>query len=377
MKILHVGQMIGGIGVYIRNTITAADGSIDYVIVSGKDDQNKLVMKDGKVIKEYKVDLYRELSLKDLKGLFQIIRIIRNEKPDLIHCHSAKGGFLGRWAGWLCHVTTLYTPHAYSFLSSQKQVKKRLFTILERLARHDSYMLACSGSERELGIKEVHYNESHALVWHNSVPDALSVVEKEEAERGTDTVFKVCCVGRPCYQKNTLFLIEVLKKVVEEIPDTKCYLLGVGYYSPDLEKVQMLIKQYGLEENIEMTPWLPQKETFEYIRNSDIYLTVSRYEGLPLSVIEAMSLGCPVIASDVPGNVDCVKNGTNGYLLPSDASVFASRIIYLYRHPEVRKEMGVRSRELFEQHFCIDTQIKKLLKIYSEAVETSRNKNRK
>lgn len=361
MKILHIGQMIGGIGVYIRNTITAADTSIDYVIVSGKGDQNKPVVKDGRVIKEYKIDLYRELSLKDLKGLFQIIRIIREEKPDLIHCHSAKGGFLGRWAGWLCQVTTLYTPHAYSFLSSQKQFKKRIFIILERLARHNSYMLACSSSERELGIKEVHYDESHALVWHNSVPDALRVIDKEKENEGS---FKVCCIGRPCYQKNTLFLIEVVRKVVEKIPNVKFYLLGVGYYSPDLKEVQGLIKQYALEEKMEMIPWLPQKDTFEYMMNSDVYLTVSRYEGLPLSVIEAMSLGCPIVASDVPGNVDCVRNGQNGWLLPLKIEMFASKIVYLYSHPEERKEMGRRSRELFEQHFCIDTQNEKLLEIY-------------
>lgn len=364
MKILHVGQMIGGIGVYIRNTITAADASIDYVIVSGKEDQNKPVMKDGKVIKEYKIDLYRELSLKDLKGLFQMIRIIRKEKPDLIHCHSAKGGFLGRWAGCLCHVKTLYTPHAYSFLSSQGEIKKKLFMFLERLARLNSDMLACSVSERELGMKEVHYREPHALVWNNSVPDAWNVVEKKEKEM--DSCFKVCCVGRPCYQKNTLFLIEVVKMVVEKIPNTKFHLLGVGYYSPDLEQVKTLIKQYRLENNIEMTPWLPQKETFEYMMNADVYLTVSRYEGLPLSVIEAMSLGCPVVASDVPGNVDCVKSGVNGFLLPLEAELFALKIIYLYTHPEVRKRMGEYSRGLFERSFCIDTQIKGLLKIYAE-----------
>ena len=369
MRILHVGQMIGGIGVYIRNTITAADGSIDYVIVSGKDDQNKPVMKNGKVIKEYKIDLYRELSLKDLKGFFQIVRIIREEKPDLVHCHSAKGGFLGRWAGWLCHVKTLYTPHAYSFLSSKKQLKKRVFTILERLARHNSYMLACSASERELGVKEVHYNESHALVWHNSVPDVLQMINKEKEK---DDSFRICCVGRPCYQKNTLFLVEVVRKVVEKIPNVKFYLLGVGYYSPDLEEMQKIIKQYALEDRIEMVSWLPQKDMFRYMMNSDVYLTVSRYEGLPLSVIEAMSLGCPVVASNVPGNVDCVKSGINGYLLPLETDAFTSNILYLYTHSEERIKMGRSSRELFEQYFCIDTQIEKLLGIYFNKVGANR-----
>lgn len=363
MKILHIGQMIGGIGVYIRNTVAAADGSISYVIVSGKNDHNKPVMKDGKEIKEYKIDLYRELSLKDVKGLFQIIGIIRKEKPDLIHCHSAKGGFLGRWAGWLCGVTTMYTPHAYSFLSSQGRLKKKLFTILERLARHRSYMLACSESERELGMKEVHYDKEHALVWNNSVPDALKMIEGWE-KREEREYFKICCVGRPCYQKNTLFLVDVARKVMDKIPKARFYLLGVGYYSPDLEEVQKRIRQYGLEDKIELLSWLPQKESLAYMADMDVYLTVSRYEGLPLSVIEAMSLECPVVASEVPGNVDCVEDGANGWLLPLESDEFAMKIVYLYEHPKEKKEMGRCSRELFERRFCMDTQIGKLLEIY-------------
>ncbi len=171
MKIIHLGQMVGGISVYIKNTVLSLAGDIDFVIVSGKEDKNSPLVVNGVEIREHKIDLYREPSLRDLKGLWQAIRIIRRERPDVIHCHSAKGGFIGRIAGWMCGVPTLYTPHAYSFLSTQSGAKRKIFRALERIARLNSYMLACSGSERELGRSQVGYKDSKALLWNNSVPD--------------------------------------------------------------------------------------------------------------------------------------------------------------------------------------------------------------
>lgn len=178
--------------------------------------------------------------------------------------------------------------------------------------------------------------------------------------------FRICYIGRPCYQKNIQFLIEVARSVINEIPCTRFYLLGVGYYSPDLEEIQSLINKYSLGSYIELVDWLPQDEIFDYVQKSDIYISTSRYEGLPLSVIEAMSLGAPIIASNVLGNVDCVFDGDNGYLLPFEVKLFVEKIVLLYNDDELRKRMGARSRELFLEHFCIDSQIDKLKQIYEK-----------
>ncbi|MFR9500379.1 MAG: glycosyltransferase [Rikenellaceae bacterium] len=171
MKILHIGQMVGGISVYIKNTTTLLSGDIEFVIASGRADNNKPVEVNGVTIREYKIDLYRELSLKDFKALWQAVQIIRRERPSVVHCHSAKGGFIGRIAGFVCGVPTLYTPHAYSFLSTDNSAKRMIFLFLEKFTRLNSYMLACSDSERELGRDRVGYKETKALLWNNSVPD--------------------------------------------------------------------------------------------------------------------------------------------------------------------------------------------------------------
>lgn len=175
----------------------------------------------------------------------------------------------------------------------------------------------------------------------------------------------ICYIGRPSFQKNTFFLIDVVKGVHEKYPELKFKLLGVGYYSPDLKQLKDMIHEQNLEEVIELLPWLNHEETLSYVQRALFYLTVSRYEGLPLAVIEAMSLGKAIIASDVLGNKDCVVNNENGFLLPLDCDAFVKSIIKLATDKELRAEMGQASRNIFENRFLIDKQIKKLQQIYN------------
>lgn len=126
MKALHIGQMIGGLDIYIRNSIiyNKVEGN-EYVIVCGKDDKHQPVIRNGIEVKEYPISLFRSLNpLNDLKALREAVKIIRKEKPDVIHCHSAKDGIIGRTAGWITGVKAFYTPHAFSYLCTPSRLKR-------------------------------------------------------------------------------------------------------------------------------------------------------------------------------------------------------------------------------------------------------------
>lgn len=365
MKIMHIGQMIGGLDIYIRNSImNCKDELMEFVIVCGKDDKHQPVIRKGKAIREHHISLYRNLNpLHDFTGFLQVIRCIVKEKPDIIHCHSAKGGIFGRVAGWLTGKKTFYTAHAFSFLCTSSHLKRQIFLFLERLTKMNAYLLACSESERMMGIQEVKYSEDHALLWHNSVPD-INLPPEGNCRQPQDPY--ICYIGRPCYQKNTLFLTEVMKQVKARGCPLKLQLLGVGYYSSELAELKEAIKNNGLKDTISLQPWISHDECLQLVKQSMFYISTSRYEGLPLSIIEAMSLGKAIIASDVVGNKDCVSNGINGYLLPLQASLFAEKIVMLWKDEKKRKELETESRKIFVSDFCIDTQIDKLFMIYNK-----------
>ena len=157
-------------------------------------------------------------------------------------------------------------------------------------------------------------------------------------------------------------------KLVHEInPDIKFRLLGVGYYSPLLEKVKQKITDYHLESVVEMLPWLSHEETMTYVNESLFYLSVARYEGLPLAVLEAMSLGKAIVASKVTGNIDCVKDGYNGLLVDIDNPYkMRDAICKMIEDEVLRKDCGRNSRKLFEYDFTIEKRIHLLEEIYKK-----------
>lgn len=381
MKILHIGNLKSGIDTYVRNTVALASDKFEFVIVNGADDNSKPYMRHGKQVKTYSIDMYRALNpVKDMKAVMQAIKIIKKEKPNLVHCHSAKGGVIGRFAAFFTGTKVVYTAHAFSFLSAESAKKKQVFLLLEKIAKLNSYLLACSGSERELGIKVVGFKIKKAFAWNNAVPDVdkgltrisqISRISSQKNESSDLPVPKVgeryiTSIGRPSYQKNPLFMVEVAHGIHLKHPDIKFYLLGVGFYSPMLEDMKKLIHQYDMDDTFYLLPWLSHEETLKYVKGSLLYFMTSLYEGLPISVIEAMSLGKAIVASDVLGNKDCVKDGYNGYLLPLKEVVFVEKMNDLIENDEKRKEMEKNSRSYFESDFFIDNRIKALEEIYTE-----------
>lgn len=361
MKILHVGQMIGGLDIYIRNSIVYNKADNEYVIVCGKADKHEVVMRNGKTVKEYHISLYRSLNpWSDLMALLQTIKIIRREKPDIIHCHSAKGGVIGRIAGWVTVTKTCYTPHAFSFLCTPSKVKRNIYLAIERMTKFKAYVLACSESEQKMAQDDVGYDEEHALVWHNAVPDAA--LEKGK-EISIDASY-ACYIGRPSYQKNVMFLLDVVNEVRNRGSNLKFILFGVGFHSPELQEVKDKIATLHLKDIIMLMPWISHADCIEYVRESYFYVTTALYEGLPLAVIEAMSVGKAIIASDVVSNKDCVSDGVNGYLLPLQVNDFADKVIELANNNSLRKQMSDESREIFLTDFFIDKRIGLLQDLY-------------
>ena len=364
MKILHIGNLKSGIDTYVRNTVALASDDFEFVIVNGADDKNEPYMRHGKPLKQYTIDMYRKLNpWMDMRAVVQAMRVIRKEKPDLVHCHSAKGGVIGRFAAVLTGRKSAYTAHAFSFLSAKSAKKQRVFLLLEKMARLNSVLIGCSDSERDLAVEKVGYRPDKAFTWSNAIP-AIKLEDIVEPNGLNPNERFVISIGRPSYQKNPLLMVEIMKRVHGKHPDVKFYLIGVGFYSPMLDETKALVNKYGLDDFFVLVPWLSHVETLGYLRYAKVYLTTSLYEGLPIAVLEAMAMGKAIVSSDVIGNRDCVKDGKNGVLLPMDADKMADAICRLLEDEALRRNMGEASLRLFEKDFLIDNRIGDLESIY-------------
>ena len=362
IKILHIARPLAGVGVYISLLAKNLDDRFQNTIVCNKNDKN-IELKDryGNELETYHVDIIRNINLVyDIKCFIKIIKIIKKVNPDIIHCHSAKSGILGRIAGLIMKKKTFYTPHAYSYLSLETKFKMFLFKMIELFfGLFPSFTLACSKSEYNKAIFDLKINKSKVFLWENSIEDIKGV----KNTKFKDNSF-ICSIGRPSYQKNTLLLVKSILEIKRNIPDIHLVILGVGFYSPSLVIIEEFIKDNDLENNITLIPWLNRDESLSILKESILFISTSRYEGLSYATLEALALSKPCILTNVDGNREVVKEGVNGFLTEENVEDISKKTIEVLSNIELIKFMASKSREKYQESYSINNNIKSLEKLY-------------
>lgn len=343
-KVVHVLHSVGGVEVYLRLLSNNIDNEkIEFVIIQ-QEDSNRPVFtyKDGKQIVDYKIPIQREINLfKDVLCVIKTIKILFKEKPNVIHAHSAKGGIIARVASLFYNVPVLHTPHAYSYLSAESEIKRKLFLFIERVFRRiNSFLLATSDSERQRGIENVGYKKEKTFVFHNSIKPIEEILELEDLKKEFNLPERyICTVGRPSFQKNIEMMVQVLFELKKSIEDIHLVIMGVGEYSPRKESIEKLILELGLDENVTLVNWIEREKILSIIKGSKLYISTSRYEGLPYSIIESLALGKACVVTKCDGNKDLIQTGINGYVIDQgNIREMVDKIENLYMNDEIRKK---------------------------------------
>ncbi|WP_347172978.1 glycosyltransferase [Polaribacter uvawellassae] len=367
IKIIHIARPVAGVGVYIslltkhinKNKFSNA------IICNTNDEIIELLDTNNQKINTHHANLIRKINLiNDVKTFFQIVKILKKERPDIIHCHSAKAGILGRLAGAYLKITTFYTPHAYSYLSAEGKLKKRFFKKLEKLLGIlPSKTIACSESEYIRATTDINITKDKVLLWRNSIEDVF-VSDKLPIPEALPEEF-ICTIGRVSYQKNIELLIESIKIVKKTNTAIHLVILGAGLYSPLLNKVNLLIEKHSLKDNITIIPWLSRTETLAILQHSKFYVSSSRYEGLPYALLEALALKKPCIVTDVDGNKDVIKDTFNGFVTLENPEDIAQKINILIENKELLKQFSINARKEYETRYVIDKNIILLENLYN------------
>jgi glycosyltransferase involved in cell wall biosynthesis len=365
-KIAHIARPIYGVGVYISLLTKHIDNeSFSNVLICNTQD-NIIEPKDklGDIIKIHHANIFRKIHpIKDFITLLTIIKILKKENPDIIHCHSAKAGILGRIAGFFLKKKTFYTPHAYSYLSQKTKARRMLFKFIERTISYlPAKTLACSNSEYIRAKKELKINKTKLCLWNNSIEEKISL-SKVKLLEGLPQEY-ICTIGRPSYQKNTELLVRSIIEVKKLIKNIHLVILGTGLNSPSLEKIKNLIKENQLESNITIIPWLERLQTLKILKNSLFYVSTSRYEGLSYSLIEALALNKACIVTNVDGNKDLIIDKENGFVVSENELKIADKIHLLVIDHQLRIEMSEKAKILFIDKYTINKNISKLQEIY-------------
>lgn len=368
IKIVHILHSLGGVDVYLRLINKNINSELfENIIIHGEKDTKKAFSdKNGNILKEYLIPIFREISfLNDLKSIYFTYTILKREKPQLIHAHSAKGGLIGRFLGKILGINVLFTPHAFSFLSEQKKLKRMIFLSIEKLTVFDnSYVLATSNSEKNRALREVKYPKQRTLLFTNSIEPITNLCSSSLKKTWNDEY--ICTVGRPSFQKNIELMIRVLAEV-NKVKKIHLVVMGVGLHLHDnLIKVEKLIEDLNMHNNVTLLKWTERDDVFQIIKNSKFYISTARYEGLPYSIIESFALGKPAVVSDCDGNKDLVQDGYNGFIVKNENIIeYRDKIVNLLTNDKLLEELSVNALKSFYENYNIVKNIKYLEEIYS------------
>ncbi|MDD4998213.1 MAG: glycosyltransferase family 4 protein [Syntrophales bacterium] len=294
-------------------------------------------------------ELVRDLSpLSDLSAFLSLVRMIRHEKPQIVHTHTSKAGFLGRWAAWLCRVPIIvHTPHGHVFWGYFGPYRTRLFIALERWsARITTNLVMLTEREKADHLRlRIAPDEKFAVI-HSGIdlsrfrPDPARKAEIRSALEIPSESIVVATVGRLTAVKGQDTLIRAIAECLRQGEKVFLLILGEGELRSDLEA---LSAELGISEAVRFLGW--RSDVASVIDACDIFCLPSLNEGMGKAIVEAMAMGKPVIASDVGGIPDLVIPGENGILVPpGDSNALAKAILNLRDHPEMSVKMGKQGR---------------------------------
>ncbi|MET9972029.1 glycosyltransferase [Streptomyces sp. NPDC006356] len=263
--------------------------------------------------------------------VWQLARVVRGVRPDLVHAHSAKAGLAARLAvrGSL---PTVFQPHAWSFEAADG-ILARLALGWERFgARWATRVLCVSEAERRTGVRSGIDAPWHVV--HNGVDTVRFRPEGDSVRSGAGPL--VVCVGRLCRQKGQDVLLAAWPEVVRQVPGARLVLVGDG---PDAERLRA-----GAPGAVEFAG--ATADSARWYRAADVVVLPSRWEGMALAPLEAMACGRPVVVTDVDGAGESLPPGhpPNCLVPPEDPGALARALTALLLDEPLRAALGARGR---------------------------------
>jgi glycosyltransferase involved in cell wall biosynthesis len=243
----------------------------------------------------------------------------------------------------------------------------------EKMLERSNKIIAVSDFTRRELLQYYEVKEDKIRVIHNGVDvDKFKPATdklKAKAELGFNPEDKaILSVGRLYARKGLFTLIESMALVTRKFKNATFIIAGKGL-SNEMKKLVSYAAKLGVKDNIVFTGYFPDKKLPRLYQAADVFAFSTFYENLPFAVLEALSTGLPVVTTNVGGIPEMIQNGRNGFLVqPFNSREIADRILYYLEHPAAASEMGFLARKTILERFDWRLIVKKVLKVYDEAL---------
>ncbi len=374
MKILYVSNVRSHIGQFHTSFINLLKENGHTIDVSCFDNSADKDGFDFKSINKFHfIPLQRSPYKKEnIKAIKQLKELIIKEKYDIIHCHTPMGAVAARVAAKQAksNAKVLYTAHGFHFFKGAPTKNWMFFYPVEKLLAHyTDKLITINQEDYDLAVTKK-FKVKDGVVKVNGVgvdlskfsvatPQAKAELRKEYGF--ADDEFILIYPADYSYRKNHEMLFEAVYKLKEQIPTIRVLMPG---QQQKLAEYTEMVKQLGIEKHIDMLGY--RRDIPKLITLSDVSVSTSRQEGLPVNLIEALAIGKPIVATDVRGNGDLVENGVNGYKIElNNSDQMAEKLLKIYKDKEIAQEMGKNAVEMSKK-YSIQKVNESLVDIYKE-----------
>ena len=321
-------------------------------------------------------ELGRDISLaKDIKAFFGLYSIIRRERPDIVHTHTAKAGALGRLAAILSGVPVkIHTFHGHVFDGYFDPFKARIFVLIEKFLGlfTDKVITVSSGVKADiidrLGV--VSDSKSAVIPLGFELERFLYCGNRHGEFRRrlglSEGTLLIGIVGRLVPIKNHLMFLDSAKEMLNKRPkaDVRFIIIGNGESEKYVKEYSVKI---GISGHVIFTGWI--EDLVPVYADLDVVALTSLNEGTPVSIIEAMASARPVVATAVGGVMDLINDGENGFLVDTgDSAKFADRLITLMDDRSLRSNMGANGRRSVSAVYSKTRLLSDIKKLYQECL---------
>ena len=369
---------VGGPALHVAYlTAELADRGYDTTLVAGtvgRGEESMAFVADAKGVRVEVIDeLHRNISpLRDARAILRLARLIRRERPTILHTHTAKAGAVGRLAALLAGGArppiVVHTFHGHVLRGYFNPVASRGFRILERVLANMTTTLVAVSPEVEDDLVRLHVAPASKFAVIRLGIELDQRVGDDHPERTAtrrllglgDDPFVVGWVGRMTAVKRTDVVVRVLRELVERGVDARLLLVGDG---PDRDDLERYAHELGVIRRCLFLGY--QEDVARWYDAIDALLLPSVNEGTPVSVIESLAARRPAVATRVGGTPDVIRDGVDGFLVDSgDGEALAERLAELARDPQLRTQMGAAGRERVLQRYAVDRLVDDVDRLY-------------
>ncbi|MGQ9570401.1 MAG: glycosyltransferase [Thermodesulfovibrionales bacterium] len=302
---------------------------------------------------------------KEFARLAKLIKLFKTIKPDIVHTFLFSANSYGRIAAILCRAPVIIASERS--LPEIGEGKSKFQIYIDKLLALFSHGIICNTQKAsEILVKKYSFNAKKVFTVYNGI-DVSAFMTKGNNNKSKQNKISskvVGTVGRLDPVKNHKLFLDVAKIILDSSKnnEVKFLIIGDGPLKRDLEEYA---QKLGIADNVIFTG--ERTDIPALLKSMDVFVLTSYYEGMSNSIMEAMSAGLPVVATDVGGNSELVINGKTGFLCPlGDTYKLAERIIYLITNENEAKQIGENGEKRMTDDFGVERMVKQTELIYSK-----------